>query len=266
MVKDEGSDTQGDAKKVEIKDESDHDGSHHDEASESDSDSAELTESDSDKDKTHDEANDQDRDQEQSSDSHDDQGLESSEKVDDLMPPPDDSSTAESEAEADSVTNESAVEAAEDEGLAPVAQPPEYGSESQSNMEPMAAAVAGSGMQEAMQNDAYGVSEQHGSIPGSHPHRNNKKFAVLMVAIIGALLAGIAVYVYMSTSKNTEEVNKTTPTQSTANNSNDQAKATPATTKDVDSATQQVDQTVQSLNDTSDLNEDKISDQTLGIQ
>lgn len=192
----------------------------------------------------------------------------------DLMPPPDDESKSSDHGNEDTDSQTPArEEATNDEGLAPVAQPPDETAD-----DSMADSHDGHTNHQAQPSmampmmadpNAMQATNEAANIKPVHPHRNNRKFAVLMILIIGLLLAGIAVYVYLSTSKNTAELNSSLPTKSsTAGNSetDSQSKTTPATTKDVDAASSQVDQTVQSLNDNSDLAEDKISDQTLGIQ
>ena len=42
-----------------------------------------------------------------------------------------------------------------------------------------------------------------------HPHRNNKKLAAIVTLVVALLLAGVAIYVYVSANNNTETSSKT---------------------------------------------------------
>jgi CBS-domain-containing membrane protein len=100
---------------------------------------------------------------------------------------------------------------------------------------------------------------------GKHPHRNNKKFAVLATVIIGAILAGIAVYVYISTTNNTEESNNVSSQPSKTSDDKAQTPTAPATTDDVDAVNQEVDEAIQALDEATDFPEEDLSDESLGL-
>lgn len=210
---------------------------------------------------------------------------ESEDAMNELLPPPDDDKT---HSDTDTDVHASSVDqsghntpeikeerySTENEGLAPVAVPPEDTVNSTANADMQSNTV--DDVRPAPEIDHASVAamsalEADSQVPqhAHHPHRNNKKFAIVMVLVIGLMLAGIAVYVYMSTSNNTAELNSSLPTQSAsnsaANESKDASKTAPATEQDVDATTKKVDETLQSLDDTSDLNEDQISDQALGL-
>lgn len=213
---------------------------------------------------------------------------EDHEKIEELTPPPDDEEAENalaSEAHMDVVAQSDSTS---EEGLAPVAQPPEEeysqnleSSQSSEDSHTNHAAMSAMSMSmsanetarhttEPGESAVYNDQNTQAQARSAHPHRNNKKFAIAMVAVVGLLLAGIAVYVYMSTANNTAEVNNAVPAESSKPNSgesanNAESKVAPATTQDVDAASDQLDQAVQSLDDTSDLGESQISDQALGL-
>lgn len=215
---------------------------------------------------------------------------EDHEKIEELTPPPDDEEAENalaSEAHMDVVAQSDSTS---EEGLAPVAQPPEeeYSQNLESSQSSEDSHIDHGAMSAMSMSMSMSANEtaRHTTEPGEsavyndqntqaqakspHPHRNNKKFAIAMVAVVGLLLAGIAVYVYMSTANNTAEVNNAVPAESSKPNSgesanNAESKVAPATTQDVDAASDQLDQAVQSLDDTSDLGESQISDQALGL-
>jgi hypothetical protein len=94
-------------------------------------------------------------------------------------------------------------------------------------------------------------------------HRNNKKFAAIVTVLVALVLVGTAVYVYMSANSNTEE-------SGTANQPVVQQEAvtpepTPATAADVDQAVTDIEQSVNALDDGTELNEADLSDTTLGL-
>jgi len=104
------------------------------------------------------------------------------------------------------------------------------------------------------------MSNNEQSLP--HEHRNNKKFAVIVTILVALLLAGAAVYVYISAQGNaTETATKTTIDP----NAQKIAEVTPATSADVDATLTDIDQTIKSIDDEADLSEASISDATLGL-
>lgn len=94
-----------------------------------------------------------------------------------------------------------------------------------------------------------------------HPHRNNKKLAAVMVVIVALLLAGTAVFVYLSANKNTAKES----TQNTSANNQQAAATTPATAADIDAAIADVDAAFAPLNDEADFADQDLSDATLGL-
>ena len=99
---------------------------------------------------------------------------------------------------------------------------------------------------------------------GAKPHhRNNRKFAALVTVFVTLLLAGTAVYVYISTNENTKETSQNI----TTNDADTQKEevTTPASTEDVDQALNEIEQSVNAIDDEADLSEKDLSDQTLGL-
>ncbi len=106
-----------------------------------------------------------------------------------------------------------------------------------------------------------------GSNHPGHEHRNNKRFASILVVLLAALLAGAAVFVYSSTQDNAQE--STTDSTEMPSQNEQQPAATqpaqPATTQSVDQTIEDIDQTLESLDDDLDFGEDQLSDDTLGL-
>jgi hypothetical protein len=94
------------------------------------------------------------------------------------------------------------------------------------------------------------------------PHRNNRKFAAIITILVALLLAGTAVYVYMSANKNTEQTSQNATVEETTVQ---QEVTTPATADDVDQTINEIEQSVTEIDDESDLAEKDLSDQTLGL-
>lgn len=93
----------------------------------------------------------------------------------------------------------------------------------------------------------------------AHAKKKSPMLAILIVIVLALGLAGGAVYLYMKTKDST----KNTQTTNTTNTSN--ATETPITQADVDNTVKEVDDAVNSLDDTKDLNENDLSDATLGL-
>jgi hypothetical protein len=102
-----------------------------------------------------------------------------------------------------------------------------------------------------------GMSNNEQSQP--HAHRNNRKLAVIVTLFAAMIMAGAAVYVFISAQDNAEPV---APATSITEQSS--APVEPATEDDVNQTINEIDQTLESL-DESDLGEDTISDDTLGL-
>lgn len=99
-----------------------------------------------------------------------------------------------------------------------------------------------------------------------HPHRNNKKLAIIITLFVGVLLAAVAVYVYMSANDNTKEVSPTqTPSSAESTPQTRQPKVEPATNEDIDEVAREVDEAINSLNDNDDFPEEQLSDESLGL-
>lgn len=97
------------------------------------------------------------------------------------------------------------------------------------------------------------------------PHRNNKKLAAIVTVVVALILAGTAVYVYLSANNNTESSTAETSQDRSADNTAIEQEVTPATVDDIDQATSEVDQAVNALDEAGDFAEDDLSDSTLGL-
>lgn len=90
-------------------------------------------------------------------------------------------------------------------------------------------------------------------------HKNNKKLALVVTLLIAVLLAGVAIYLFMSAEDNAVEAPTSQTTQQV------QEEVSPATAEDIDQAVTEIDETVQSIDDSTDLSEEAVSDTTLGL-
>lgn len=99
----------------------------------------------------------------------------------------------------------------------------------------------------------------HSDTPAAMPHHSKTPVAAIVVAIIIALLlAGLTVYVYLKTKKDTP-VPDDTPTTS-------QQSSTPkATTSDVDQANSDLDASLKEAEASEDVGSNDLSDTTLGL-
>jgi len=147
------------------------------------------------------------------------------------------------------MTPEQAEQDAED-NLAPVAKPPEEVVDPNTTT-----AVVG-----------MAASQRVSGAEGKHPHRNNRKLAVLITLLVSAVLAGVAVFVYMSTTKNTEE-SKNTPVPSSQSlpKAEKQQEVDPATPEDLDEIDKELDEALGGLDDAGDFAEQELSDDSLGL-
>jgi hypothetical protein len=89
-----------------------------------------------------------------------------------------------------------------------------------------------------------------------------KGLVVAISVILALLLAAVAVLVFMKTSNSAK---KSTTKDSAAATSTTQPKAT-VTATDLDTASKTVDDTLGTLNDTTDFNPDALTDKALGLQ
>ncbi len=99
-----------------------------------------------------------------------------------------------------------------------------------------------------------------------HPHRNNKKLATMVTIVTALILAGTAIFVYLSANKNTDADNNSETTQ--LNGSTDQTgqeDVTPATAEDVNQTIAEVEESMSTLDDNADFNEESLSNETLGL-
>ncbi len=136
---------------------------------------------------------------------------------------------------------------------------PQTEGDSESQPSPFAQKTEESAVPLSVPTTPQSMSNNEQSLP--HEHRNNKKFAIVITLVVALLLAGAAVYVYVSAQENTSETKKTT----TDPNAQNIAEVKPATPTDVDTTLADIDQTIQSIDDEADLNEDSISDTALGL-
>jgi hypothetical protein len=104
------------------------------------------------------------------------------------------------------------------------------------------------------------MSNNEQSLP--HEHRNNKKFAIIITLVTALILAVAAVYVYLSAQNNTSESAKSETMISTQDQV---AEPIAASSTDVEQTATQIDDTMKSIDDDTDLNESAISDATLGL-
>lgn len=93
----------------------------------------------------------------------------------------------------------------------------------------------------------------------SKSHHNNKKLAAVVVVVVAFLLAGVAVYVYLSTNSNTQQANVVTP------NNNVSQESSPADISDIDEIESEIDSTINSLNSEEEFSDDSFSDASLGL-
>lgn len=99
--------------------------------------------------------------------------------------------------------------------------------------------------------------------PEKHAKGSGKGLAVAIIVVLAIIFAAIAVLVFMKTNSNTKSASKSSgKTSETAD-----AQSTPAvTSNDVDTAVKEVDDTLNTLNDSQDFSADGLSDKTLGLQ
>jgi uncharacterized protein HemX len=89
----------------------------------------------------------------------------------------------------------------------------------------------------------------------ANPKKSRPPIMVIIIAIIVALtMAGLTVFVYLKT--------KDTPSLKQASKQSQQDKATSA---DVESATQSIDESMKSVDEASDFNDTELSDSNLGL-
>jgi hypothetical protein len=100
-----------------------------------------------------------------------------------------------------------------------------------------------------------------------HPeHRNNKKLAVILTVLVALLLAGAAVYVYISAEDNTVETSSNSQ-QTQQDMAIQEETIEPATTTDVDQTVAEIDQVLDEIDSETATNTDEqaISDENLGL-
>ena len=98
-----------------------------------------------------------------------------------------------------------------------------------------------------------------------NPHRNNKKLATFVTIVTALLLAGIAVYVYMSANKNADSDNNTDTAQINGSSyETKQEEVKPATAEDIDQTIAEVEESLSTL-DEADFSEESLSNNTLGL-
>lgn len=98
-----------------------------------------------------------------------------------------------------------------------------------------------------------------------HPHRNNKKLATIVTIMTALLLAGTAVYVYMSANKNTNADNNSDNAQTNESSLVAEEEVQPATAEDVNQTITEVEESLSALDDEADFNEENLSNETLGL-
>jgi preprotein translocase subunit SecD len=107
---------------------------------------------------------------------------------------------------------------------------------------------------------AVGVASSQMNKP---PHRNNKKLAAIVTLVVAFILAGVAVFVYLSANNNTAE--DTNTSNSEAAQTSAKKEVTPATAEDVDQTNTNVDEALKSVDEAADFAEADLSDASLGL-
>lgn len=114
-----------------------------------------------------------------------------------------------------------------------------------------------------VQPDKSGMSNNEHNNP--HEHRNNKKLALIVTIFVAIVLSGAAIFAYLSAQNNTEE---SSPSSNVSNVESTEpspvSEVTPATQNDIDETVNEIDETIDAL-DNSELNEETLSDETLGL-
>lgn len=128
----------------------------------------------------------------------------------------------------------------------------------------MAPDAQGSGAPETTSQAAPAEMGVAASQMGKHPHRNNKRLAVIVTLVVAVLLAGTAVAVYLIANSNTESSSNTSA-DTPGNNAGALPEITPATASDVDKATADVEQAVNGLDESADFADADLTDTTLGL-
>lgn len=115
--------------------------------------------------------------------------------------------------------------------------------------------------------DVKSENQKESHEPLHHEHRNNRKFIAIVTVLVAIILAGAAIYVYISAQSNTEEVPVNNSTSDAEVDGQDQSaeESTPVSTEDLDQTLGEVDSTLDSLDDSSDFSEEPLTDDTLGI-
>lgn len=130
--------------------------------------------------------------------------------------------------------------------------------------EPTEAAPVSNPFQSTIPESAPAAVGVAASQMGKAPHRNNKKLAAVVTILVALLLAGTAVFVYMSANSNTEEAESTNDSVSNQQ-STPETEATPASTEDLDATAKEVEDAVKSLDETEDFAEEDLADDSLGL-
>lgn len=113
-----------------------------------------------------------------------------------------------------------------------------------------------------VQPDNKGMSNNEQNNP--HEHRNNKKLAIIVTVFVALLLSGAAIFAFISAQSNTEETSPEPSSQTTQTEELPVEEVVPASQQDVEDTINEIDQTIDSL-DSSELSEDTITDDTLGL-
>lgn len=184
----------------------------------------------------------------------------------------------------DDETTDSSSESTEPLAEAPAEEPETANEENeqvtsvlgQENTEPQAAEVPetpqleapsqeGSDTPSTLPDGAMATVGMAASQMNKPPHRNNKKLAAIVTVFAALILAGVAVFVYLSANTNTaEDTTKVTPTDN-SNTGQAVAPVVPATTADIDTTNAAVDEALSSLDEAADFADADLSDTSLGL-
>ena len=213
---------------------------------------------------------------------NDDQNQPVSIPINDITPPPEESvgqkiSVISGDGEEKIDEPENLAETPET-APAPIEEPLDEAPQNEEQLSPVAAPPEEENEQNTVEQQPVDELKQASSAPAEmgvaasqmnsqkHPHRNNKKLAMIVTIATALILAGTAVFVYMSANKNTDSDNNSESTQINGSSYETEQKAvTPATLQDIDQSIAEVDESFSALDDEADFREESLSDDTLGL-
>lgn len=162
---------------------------------------------------------------------------------------------------------------AEQEQLSPVATPPEVeNTENSAEQQPVITPTQPNDMSKidepiqassAPAEMGVAASQMNGQ---KHPHRNNRKLATIVTIVTALILAGTAVFVYLSANKNTDAENNSENAQINGSSYESQQEVVrPATVEDIDRTVSEIEESMTTLDEEADFNDEGLSNDTLGL-